>query len=1433
MTTWEPNMPISDTMSVVSKSRIIREVRQSTTYYDGLGRVKQSVAKGLTFGGRDLVYPVVYDAFGRQQYMYMSYAQTTDNTNDGKFKTDPFGAQETFFKNANLNPETANESIFYRKVEYELSPLGKILKNYSPGNSWSTHGTETKQLANTAADSVRIWNLINEVPVSPGIYAPGELLKEVYIDEQQNQTVVYKDKQGQLVLKKVLQSTINTAHAGWLCTYYVYNDADMLSFVIPPAATNYTMINKWSNIADVAKELCYHYVYDDRNRRIIEEVPGKGALYKVFDLRDRLVFTQDAEQRTKSPMEWYTVLYDGQNRTVMTAIYKSNSTREALQAAMNTATASTTMSYQSPLDANLALYYDDGSANYYATQLIEFLPGFESNTGTEFGAEIVSGTGNTNTMMSSYSLPGIAMSALTPLIYMYYDDYNYPGVLKFKSDEFSKLSAADTLYPETFSGNYSTLTKYLPTGMKVRVLGTDKWLTTTTYYNDKGRPIQLVSGNSVGGKDILTMLYSFNGNLLTSYLRHQHPKSPTSETRLLTTNSYDHTGRLVSIKKRLNDESRFDRTIATYSYDELGRINKKRLGIIGNGQPVDSLLMTYNVRGWLKSINKEFVQTNSSTKNWFGEDLSYDYGFNVNYNNGNIAGQKWKSRSDGIPRAYGYTYDATGRLAGADFSQQDVAGAAWGVAKMDFSVSNLAYDANGGMQSMIQQGMNGTAKETMDNLTYKYFDNSNKLRTVTDANTKSSTTLGDFINGTNGGDDYTYNLNGNLTSDENRNISSISYNYLNLPEVITVKGKGTITYQYDALGNKLRKTVVDNSNITAVTTVTDYAGGFIYQNDSLQTVEHEEGRIRPLYITNKPVSYAFDYFEKDHLGNIRLVLTDQPDSSVYAASMEVENAVVEAATFSNIEETRVAAPAGYSPADTTINNKYVAKLNGKTEGNEKGPAIVLRVMAGDTVMIKANAFYKSQGPTDNSDKTPSSMIADALQSITGSVAAGGVHSAAGINNTDVATNLSNNDYRQLKTKDTENPDINRPKAYLNYVLFDDQFNMVDQNSGMKQVQAMPDEVQQLAVDKAVMQKAGFLYVYTDNETAQDVYFDNVQVMVLNGPVLEETHYYPFGLTMEAISYNALKGMRYAENKFKFNGIESNRDLGLNQYDAFYRNYDPQIGRWMQVDPKPNESTSSYSGMANNPVLLSDFLGDTTIVGLLSLPETVVYARIHQNVAQLRDQLINHWATLSGLNLTWDSKTSRIVNQGIRTNRNISMQARKDIMDAVDGPGKIYIGFTEGQTGTIIPDWKEVIDPMVNVIVLNPQEIEDMVNGTSPDLDPMTFGIGMTALHELGHTFLYGKFVHANITKTEFNHLDQVDVRMNIIRAELGKKFGTRTSYASITFGTKSYLPMSQSALEILKAAIRDEKVNAKWPYSKQLVLPSKGVIIFPEHQPIK
>ncbi len=87
---------------------------------------------------------------------------------------------------------------------------------------------------------------------------------------------------------------------------------------------------------------------------------------------------------------------------------------------------------------------------------------------------------------------------------------------------------------------------------------------------------------------------------------------------------------------------------------------------------------------------------------------------------------------------------------------------------------------------------------------------------------------------------------------------------------------GTIEYWYDAAGNKLRK-VVKESNSPAATggmqapdKTTDYTSGAVYENDTLQLMGHEEGRIRPLRGgTGQLTGFAFDYFLKDHLGNVR------------------------------------------------------------------------------------------------------------------------------------------------------------------------------------------------------------------------------------------------------------------------------------------------------------------------------------------------------------------------------------------------------------------------------------------------------------------------------------------------------------------------------------------------------------------------------------
>ncbi|QEH44102.1 hypothetical protein FW415_18210 [Chitinophaga sp. XS-30] len=259
-------------------------------------------------------------------------------------------------------------------------------------------------------------------------------------------------------------------------------------------------------------------------------------------------------------------------------------------------------------------------------------------------------------------------------------------------------------------------------------------------------------------------------------------------------------------------------------------------------------------------------------------------------------------------------------------------------------------------------------------------------------------------------------------------------------------------------------------------------------------------------------------------------------------------------------------------------------------------------MAGDTIAIGAKAFYKSTGPVDR--KQPLAPAADMAAALVRAFAPGGASaadktSALSDNASPFSEGFFNNDYQRLKEQDPgKDPNGQRPKAYLNFVLFDDRFNMVDENSGVRQVQAQPDEVQVLGQDKMVIQKSGFLYVYTSNETPQDVYFDEVMVMSMPGPVLEETHYYPFGLTMAGISTKAPNRL---ENKFLYNGKElQNKEFsnggGLEWYDYGARFYDQQIGRWHKIDNKAELyfATSSYVYALNQPTNAVDPDGNLVI-----------------------------------------------------------------------------------------------------------------------------------------------------------------------------------------------------------------------------------------------
>jgi RHS repeat-associated protein len=490
----------------------------------------------------------------------------------------------------------------------------------------------------------------------------------------------------------------------------------------------------------------------------------------------------------------------------------------------------------------------------------------------------------------------------------------------------------------------------------------------------------------------------------------------------------------------------------------------------------------------------------------------------------------------------------------------------------------------------------------------------NRLQGVVDGANNPNSQLGDLHYNPNGkgGVDYTYDGNGNAKTDYNRGIDSINYNCLNLPQQVHVKGKGWINYTYDASGNKLAKQTMDSLSRHATTTV--YLNEFVYQHndtittpnagtDTLQFISHEEGRVRWAFhkYLNGSTKYKweYDFFEKDHLGNIREVLTQEKDTTLYKATMEAAYRATENALFYNIPQTCIGSYYVYGasqpyPSDpnATVPNDSVSRLNGNTP--KEGPAIILKVMAGDVFDVSVNALYRS-GQTSTGTTDALSDILSALANGLVTVTGGAKGSYSTLSNTTTSPLLPA--VNTFRSGNTPTPAVN-PKAYLNYMVLDDQFNYDASVSGAIPVNGPDVLLPPLARSGIKIKKNGFLYIYLTNETKNvNVIFDNLSVVHYTGPLLEETHYYPFGLTMAGISDKALKN-QYAGNKYKFNGgnelqnQEFSDGSGLEVYDANFRGYDPQIGRFLQQDPLTNaeESWSPYTFVGDNPISFNDPLG---------------------------------------------------------------------------------------------------------------------------------------------------------------------------------------------------------------------------------------------------
>jgi RHS repeat-associated protein len=658
--------------------------------------------------------------------------------------------------------------------------------------------------------------------------------------------------------------------------------------------------------------------------------------------------------------------------------------------------------------------------------------------------------------------------------------------------------------------------------------------------------------------------------------------------------TYDHAGRPVNTYHSLDGAAEI--LLTQNEYNEIGQLVDKKLHSSNNSTSFkQSVDYRYNIRGWLTSMNNSRLfsdgVTNDDTNDLFGMDIGYNTAIgpaSTPQYNGNISAIKWTSnQAKGTIKdvAYNYTYDQLNRLTAANYA---VNNGGWALSTA-FGEAGYNYDMNGNIRNLTRKDATGA---NMDVLAYTY--NANQLLTVADTGDKTK----GFIEPATAtvGNDYNYDANGNMYIDQNKGITAIAYNHLNLPQQVA-KGSEKIVYTYDATGRKLVQQVYNAGN--TVTKTTDYVGEYVYENDALQFINHEEGRITK--DNTSGIFSVYQYHLKDHLGNVRVTFTTKDETETVTATLEAANAATENGQFLRYANAKRINAAIFDKTNGSAAG-YSERLNGSA--NEKyGLARSISVMAGDVISAEVYAKYVDPVSTNWSG---------ALTTLINQIAANTAGVVIDGNGYSTSTSSFPSTYGTLVSK----TDNGAPKAYLNWLIFDRNYVFV--TGGFKQIttagkEAGTDVAHELVASPTItITQPGYVYIYLSNESAAqvDVYFDDFKVTQVKSPVVESQDFYPFGLTFNKYSRENSVENRYLYNQgtgdktFKTERIT---ELDLNVDQSRYRTYDYLTGRWWQVDPKADqggqESWSTYQFGFNNPIRNNDPEGDIVIV----IPIAVYYA----------------------------------------------------------------------------------------------------------------------------------------------------------------------------------------------------------------------------------
>jgi RHS repeat-associated protein len=862
-------------------------------YLDGAGRTLETVAYRASPIGKSIISGATgYDAFGRA---IRNYLPIESDYEDGRFiDTTAIHTKAKMFY---------GDNICYSEVIYENSPLSRPLKSYGVGAAFRTANkySESKyETVNVASGVKLIYSLQGENKGFISNYADKQLFKSISYDERGSFVREYSDKMGN-VIRRVVQYSDSDS----LITSYVFDDANRLRYVLPPNAYNAVKNQAEFTESDAAfNEMIYAYHYDGRGRVYETHTPGTGWSRVVYNRLNQPVLTQDDDEASTNT--WNYAQTDGQGRMVRTGQIVTAESRATLQGYFNDYVVDNQFEERSTTGGNVAQY-----------------------TNRSFPTEL-------QNLITAQSLKAVA----------YYDNYDWRNGVDASTGTAANYDfQANTLNTSAYSKDNSAIG--LNTGGLTKDdLNGNILMPSISYYDDKNRSIQSIAYNHLQARDQTDTKYNFNGEVAKSKaIYRQATKADITRT---TTHTYDHMSRPKTLLYGLslyNGGAEFPMNF--FVYDSIGRVSKKyiqpsaseisstnksgqwaighiweggstpnaqSLAVINTGHTVTipananyqaasllnngSLSMglgsvltlspqanngrvalqtinySYNIRSQLRGINLDASgNMQTSPEKLFSYKL--DYHEDSRYYDGNISKQSWKSHRSQDTRTYTYTYDRSNRVNEASFT---------GLGNEAYGVSNITYDIMGNLQSMNRNGKTGVNSwGEVDKLAYSYINGGNKLQQVDD--TGQNATAGGFING-NSGIDHSYTNAGKITSDLNKGISLIEYNFLDLVKKQTFSDK-TVEYGYSSTGQRRMRKVTKNGQDQ----YTYYNGEIVYAstdnnvaNATVVEIQNAEGRF-----ANNRFSYGYT----DHLGNLRLSYRD----SVLANNQGVISVVTQEQSF--------------------------------------------------------------------------------------------------------------------------------------------------------------------------------------------------------------------------------------------------------------------------------------------------------------------------------------------------------------------------------------------------------------------------------------------------------------------------------------------------------------------------------------------------------